>query len=255
MLIQQLLCSKLPSSRVTVLVDHYQEMLDELQTSNWELATVKSGKFVEAVLKCLWEHVGKQVPEGAAFKAGTIIDQLAQVTTANDTVRLTIPRACRFIYDVASNRGARHDPGEISPNVMDANGVSSLASWVVAELVRYSQAGALKPAEATELVAKLVEKKYPLFEEIEGRVYFQNAKLGARKLALLLLAYAYPARISETELVDAVIRHGESRNNAKLGVSRLKLLIDDDGNKNLRLRAPGLKEAEDLIARDSSGRA
>jgi CheY-like chemotaxis protein len=46
--------------------------------------------------------------------------------TLSDSVRLTIPRACRFIYEIASNRGARHDADEVAANEMDANAVTAL---------------------------------------------------------------------------------------------------------------------------------
>jgi hypothetical protein len=59
---------------------------------------------------------------------------------------------CTFIYDIASNRGGRHDPGEVDPNEMDAAAVVANMSWVVAELIRYAQKGAVNLAEAKQLV-------------------------------------------------------------------------------------------------------
>jgi hypothetical protein len=89
---------------------------------NWDDATAKTGKFVEAALKALATHAKAPIPPSRAFKADVYITQfgLLPAGTAADTVRLTIPRVCRFIYDIASNRGARHDPDEIDPNEMDA---------------------------------------------------------------------------------------------------------------------------------------
>ena len=107
-------------------------------------------------------------------------------------------------------------------------------------------------ARLKKLVAELTEKRYPLFEEIDGRLYFANIDLGARKLALLLLAYIYPERMAKEELIASLIRHGETRKNARLGISRLKNLIDDDGEACLRLRTIGLKEAEQLLRTQSS---
>ena len=248
--IVDLLSARLLRERVTPVVKHYHEMMGELQKAHWESATVKAGKFVEAVLKCLWEHCGNSVPPDKQFKADLIINGLAQNSPAgtHDSIRLTIPRACRFVYEVASNRGARHDSSELDPNVMDANGVSSTCSWILAELVRYSQKGLVSPPRASALVSKLTEKRYPLFEEIDGRLYFADTKLGARKIALLLLAYRYPQRIGEEELVLSVMRHGETRGNARTGVTRLAPVVDDDGAGNLKLRSPGLQEAEGLLA-------
>jgi hypothetical protein len=252
--IVELLAARLPRDRSAALVKHYREMMEELQKSHWESSTVKAGKFVEAVLKCLWQHVGNTVPDDKAFKVDTIITGLGQfpASAQHASIRLTIPRAVRFVYEVASNRGARHDSSELDPNVMDANGVTSSCSWILAELIRYSQKGKVSAPEAAELVAKLTEKKYPLFEEIDGRLYFANAKLGARKVGLLLLAYRYPGRIFYKELIAALIRHGETKANAGMAITRLKNVVDDDGAGNLRLRAPGLQEAESLLASNTN---
>jgi len=248
--IVELLSARLPRDRSMFLVKHYREMMGELQKAHWESSMVKAGKFVEATLKCLWDHVGNMVPDDKSFKVDPIITGLGQIDkdSHHASIRLTIPRACRFVYEVASNRGARHDSSELDPNVMDANGVTSACSWILAEMIRYSQKGKVSPPEAAELVAKLTEKKYPLFEEIDGRLYFSNANIGARKVGLLLLAYRYPARISAKELAASLVRHGESKGNASKAISRLKDLVDDDGAGNLRLRAPGLQEAELLLA-------
>ncbi len=89
----------------------------------WEDANAKAGKFGEAVLKALWRHAGEVVPSGKEFKAGKIMDQIEKKMTLTDSLRLTIPRACRFTYEIASNRGARHDADEIEANEMDANAV------------------------------------------------------------------------------------------------------------------------------------
>src|ERR1039458_9134743 len=115
-----LLGARLPSQRVAPVIKHFQTMSEELTVSNWSGATTTAGKFVEAVLKLLWDHVGKTVPSGKAFKAGAIMTGLENLTAtdAEDTVRTTIPRACRFVYEIASNRGARHDSGDIDPNHM-----------------------------------------------------------------------------------------------------------------------------------------
>src|SRR5881397_2149749 len=96
---------------------------------------------------------------------------------------LTAPRACRFAYDIASNRGARHDPGEIDPNQMDARAVIAVTSWIVAEMLRYAQKGTLDPAGVQELVDSLTQRQYPLIEDVDGRVYFHVRGASARDIA------------------------------------------------------------------------
>jgi hypothetical protein len=231
-------------------VEHFQRMLEELQKRDWEQTILRSGKLVEAVLKSLWLHAGNSLPPDRDFKAGKIMDDLERLpkTAFADTIRITIPRACRFVYDVASNRGARHDPGEIDPNEMDANAVVSIASWIMAEILRYSQRGSLDPSAVASLVAGLVQKRYPFIEEVGGRVRFHLTKKSARGIGLVALWHKYPSPLCSTEVIDAIVRHGHSQKNARVALSRLRDVVDDDGEGNLRLLAPGVREAEELLA-------
>jgi hypothetical protein len=252
---QQLLGAKFPAKRVTSVIQHFQEAANEAQLSKWEVSLLKGGKFVEAVLKLLWEHAGKVVPKAKEFKASYIITELEKIPTvlAEDTIRLTIPRACRFVYEIASNRGARHDADEVNPNQMDANAVSALIAWILGELIRYAQKGGVDLDEATRLVEGLSQKKYPVVEEVDGRIYFHLKGLSARDVALLILWSAHPKHVSKQELIDGIKRHGSSEANAKMGISRLKV-VDHDGNGNLRLLATGVVEAEKLLASKQAAR-
>jgi hypothetical protein len=90
-------------------VEHFRNTLSEFQKRDWEQAILKAGKFVEAILKALWIHVGGTLPADRDFKAGKIMDDLERLPkgTHPDALRITVPRACRFIYDIASNRPER----------------------------------------------------------------------------------------------------------------------------------------------------
>ena len=93
----------------------------------------------------------------------------------------------------------------------------------------------------------LVEKRYPLIKDVDGRVYFHIKGKSAVDAALLALAYRYPKRMSKDDLVAAVRRNGFKETNAKVAVQRIAKLVDDDGAGQLRLLAPGLKTAEELM--------
>lgn len=232
------------------MLDHFQAAVASFQVGDWEKATLRSGKFVESALKALWTHLGNPVPKSKDFKVDTVIRQLEQTPSAaaDDTIRLTIPRACRFIYEVASNRGTRHDPDEINPNRMDATTVVSLCAWILAEMLRYSQKGSLDPTRSADAVASLTDKKFPLIELVDGRAYFHVSKLSARDIALLSLWRVYPGRLNKKEVMEAVVRHRFSLANAKMAVSRLGGVVDDEGGGNLRLLSPGVEEAESLLS-------
>lgn len=247
----QLLQAKFAAQHVRAALQHFQAMTSEFQQAHWERAILKGGKFVEAALKALQLHTGGTLPSSLRqFSAGTIMTALENLArgAADDTIRVTIPRACRFVYDVASNRGARHDPGEVDPNEMDARATVAVVAWILAEMLRYSQKGALDQDSVRRLVDSLTQRKYPMVEEVDGRVYFHVDGASARDVAVLSLWHRHPGRMSRVELIVAVRRHHFSANNATLAVSRLRGLVDEDENGRLRLLQPGLRLAEQLIA-------
>ena len=237
----------LPAKHVDSLLKHFGKAIDHFRINEWEECSGRAGKFVEATLKAL-AHVAKiAAPTGRTFKVGTVVNQLGQLSAGaiDDAVRLVIPRCCTFIYEVASNRGGRHDPDEIDPNEMDATAAVANSSWVLAELIRYAQKGAVDVKQAGELVRALSEKKIPLIEDVEGRFYLHKPKKSAPDVALVALNACYPGRISREELVAT--RNGFSEHNARVAVSRIMKLADDDGSEQLRVLAPGRQKAEEIM--------
>jgi len=239
-------------TNIDAMVKHFQEAVDEYHRAEWEKSLAKCGKFLEAALKALLAEA-KLPPQGRPFKVDNAINALSGNGTKgviDDTIRLTIPRGLRFVYDVTSNRGGRHDTDEVDANEMDATAVLINCSWVVAEMVRYAQKhGDLTKAKA--VVDALMTRKYPFFDVIDGHVYIdlKSAK-SARELGLMLLQQRGTKRISRDELIAAIERQrkGVTLKNAKLAVDRLADLMDDDGAGNVRLRNAGFRAAEALMA-------
>jgi hypothetical protein len=248
--IEALLTPKFPKKHVSAALDHFTRMVSEFQTGDWEPCVTKAGKFIEAVLKALWVHAGQTPAAGRQFKADAVITGLGNLPTGSldDTVRVTIPRASRFVYDIASNRGARHDPDEVDPNEMDASAIVPVCAWILAEMIRFSQKGVVDMTQAREIVESLSARRYPLIEEVDGRVYFHHKKKTAPNVALLTLAYRHPKRVARNDLIATIQRHGFTINNASMAVRNMRNLVDDDGNGNLRLLAPGLQRAEQLMS-------
>jgi hypothetical protein len=228
-------------------VRHFQTAVDGFQLSKWDDASAKGGKFIEAALKALWAYVGEVVPAGKHFKAGAIMTQLEGKVPHADTIRLTIPRACRFAYEIASNRGARHDADEIDANEMDAQTIVAVCAWILAEMVRFSQKG--NDLSLPKLIVDgLMKRRFPFAESIEGRVYADIGE-SAKEVALVILYYIYPKRMSRAELIAALVRHPFKRNNAEVAIGRIVPFIDDNGAGQLRLRNSGLREVEKLFQR------
>ena len=246
----KLLIPIFPTKHINAALAHFENAAADFRQADWEDSIAKAGKFVEAILKAVATHCNVIFETGRKFKADRVINDLINLPAGafDDSLRLLIPRACRVIYDIASNRGARHDPDEIDPNSMDANVVMPTSAWIMAEAIRFAQKGALDPSQARDIVESLVEKKYPVVEEVEGRVYLHAKKKSAVDVGLVILARRYPRRVSKESLIEAIKRNGFKTNNATVAAGRVANFADDNGQGQLRLLAPGLKRAEEIIA-------
>jgi hypothetical protein len=234
-----------PSKQVPALLSHFDHAVKKYQESEWENCLLKSGKFVEAILKCLVVHCGQNLPPSRQFSVNGAVNTLTSLPSGScdDSIRLTIPKLCVFLYDITSNRGARHDPDKVDPNEMDATVAMPLLSWMLAELIRYSTGSSTD--DAAFLVKRLTTRKYPYLENIEGRVYINKLGLKPKEIGILILNAIYPRRMSRKELDASIRRHGPSANSTAIALTRMKQLVDDqDGG--WQLRGAGRREA-DLI--------
>jgi len=239
---------------VVAMLRHFQGMTEKFQEGEWEDSIAKGGKFIEAAVKALYIRAGQALPKGRAYKVGAIINNLAGLpaATADDTIRVTIPRACRFVYDIASNRGGRHDPDEIDPNEMDSNTVTTNCSWILAEMIRHAQRGTSDCNDVKNIVDSLVRRRYPLIEEVDGRTYFHYDRASGVEVALVILFHKYPRRVADDDLVTLLTSNGFTLNNARTAVGRIKRFVDIDCDGRLLLLSPGLRKAEEIIAKASS---
>ena len=225
--VKAILEQKFEKVHVEAILKHFVAAKKKYQESDWESSILRSGKFVEAVTKAFLKFCGKTLPRTRNFRAGSVLRNLEhEPATIDDTIRIVIPKGCLFIYEIASNRGARHDSDEINPNEIDAGATDILSSWVLGELIRFSSKRDKNPEEAHDLVEALTGKTYPFFEEIDGKFYINIDGLSAEKTATLILYGRYPRRTSEDFLCELVERHGFSSKNAELAFKRTKYLCD-----------------------------
>lgn len=245
----KLLVPPFPAKHINAALRHFENSVSDWGQGNWEDGIGKTGKFIEAILKGIAVHCRVTFQGGRRFKADAIINALANIPpgTQDDALRLLVPRACRLVYDIASNRGGRHDPDEIDPNSMDANIAMSTASWILAEVIRYAQKGAVDPTAARDLVESLVAKKYPVLEEVDGRIYLHANKKSAVDVILVILARRFPRRVHRNDLMEMVKANGFSEANAKVAVKRASKYADDDGQGYLRILATGRQRADEVI--------
>lgn len=67
--VADLLSDRFEARHCKAALQHYQAAIQHFQNNEWETAIAKTGKFVEAILKALWAHVGGTIPPAKQFKA------------------------------------------------------------------------------------------------------------------------------------------------------------------------------------------
>ena len=249
---RELLIHEFAALHIDASLKHFKDATDKYGIEEWDAVALKAGKFVEAITKSLMVCCEKPLPTPRKFHAGPELKALENAhingSLASDTIRIVLPKACLFIYEVVNNRGGRHDAGDIDANSMDAKTILPLMSWVLAEMVRYSSRDK-DTTFAMSLIEGLTNKIYPFFEEIDGRAYVNIEGLNAGEYALLLLYRAYPKRIKRQDLVDSVKAHmksGKKKSTANTAVHRLKDVVDEQEG-TWKLRGTGRQKAEELL--------
>lgn len=162
----------LPADLRAELIDSYSGIVRNYVERRWEPSELRGGKFAEVAFSIVNGAVSGSFP-ARATKPKNMADacRALEGKPANvgligyKSLRVFIPRALVFLYDVRNQRGVGHVGGDVDPNAMDASAVVAMASWVMAELVRIFHG--VNTQEAQDTVDALVERKTPLIWEVE----------------------------------------------------------------------------------------
>jgi len=255
--IEKIIQTKFKSKFTNNLLDNFYGAIQSFEVLDDEKTILKSGKFIEALTKVLLEYTNQRIPPKRDFKPTRLLESFSRLSRDNydDIIRITVPRLSIYIYDVASNRGGRHDPYEIGVNKVDASFLLEGITWILTELLRYSLNNSVTTEEARFLVESISKKRIRFFEEIDERVYINLPKklfkkLSCKDVGVLVLYYKYPKRTTEEKLFINLKKHGFKRDNIVKSIQRLKSLADEDKN-GLLLRGNGRKEAEAILSKIS----
>lgn len=185
---------------LSAMLSHFAGMRHAYFARDWESCCTKGGKFVEALLKGIHFYTTGNKPK--RITVGAEIDRLTNLPkdSFNESIRLLIPRVCRSLYHIASDRGARHDVTGFDPSRMDAQMVSSSASFVLAELVRLFHPGNLSSDEAQSIADGLVQRRIPQVTAVFDVKRVLNPKLEYSDKVLLLLYDSYPKPVRVMDL-------------------------------------------------------
>lgn len=246
--IKNTLSKTFSNTHTASILKHYSEAILKYRQSDWENSLLKSGKFIESVIKTLFIYTGGTLPPARQFKVYNIVQQLNQSSGFDDTIRLTIPRLCVFVYDIVSNRGTRHDSADFDPNKMDASVTLPAISWILAEMIRFSDQVSPNNDDVMNLMESIIEKKDPIFENIDGKTYINQKGLSPKEVGILLLYASYPNRLIRKNLMEAIKRHGSFTDNSiAVALTNIKDIVDEDEKNGWKLREIGRQKAVRIL--------
>lgn len=237
----------LPAGLSDPLISCYQELLDRYRGGDWEGVGLKAGKIVEIVYSIINGEVTGQMPT-APSKPPNMVDACMSIERTPKgsfprSIRIQIPRALCFIYELRNNRAIGHVSGEIDPNHMDAEMFLRASKWLLAELVRYY--GQHDVNDAREVVESVTTKTFHIIWEGGERKRILNASLTAKQKSLVFL-YFEPGAVPVAELMGWVEYKNSTdfKRNVLLDLHKKALVDFDKKNGVVRILPPGKNHVE-----------
>jgi hypothetical protein len=181
--------AKLPTDLRNRIVNSYLDLKSRHAEGKYDAAGVSAGKLCETVIRLLQHELKKTVtPFGQQITnfAGEC-DSFAQVpkTTANESLRIVIPRGLSYLYTLRNKRGIGHAGGDVDANAIDGATIARVGDWIICELIRIFHNMSLEDADA--LVASLSSREIPDIWEVGGKKRVLRDGLDFAQKTLLLL--------------------------------------------------------------------
>lgn len=229
----------------TRLLEEFDELQDRFHRGDFRPSELSGGRFGEVVFRicqqiCLGAHtpVGKTLP-----RTDDLIEKFEQIpgAKADDTFRIHIPRCLRLIYDLRSKRDVAHLGSSVSPNFSDASLIVTIASWIVAEVVRVSHKCSMDTAQA--IVDSLVQRRVPLLWVEKDFIRVLKPSVKPSERALLVLYHFQPEWVADSDLMRYIEEPRVGNFNRLVDTLHKKALVHHSGDRT-KILPPGMKFVE-----------
>lgn len=248
------LLAGLPQALRDELLECYQGIMSSYAERRWRASELDGGRFCEIVFSIVDGALKGAFPARASkpsnmFQSCIGLENKYSPNTArvgDRSLRIMIPRLLPVLYEVRNNRNVGHVGGDVDPDHMDAEAVQSMASWLMAELIRIFHG--VSTTEAEDTVDALVERKTPLIWEVEGIKRVLDHDMSAKDQALMLLYHG-----SGWVDVDRLVNWVEYSNPAVFRSKVLKPMHDqrlieyEADKRRARISPKGAKDVEDRL--------
>jgi hypothetical protein len=242
----------IPAGLRDPMLETYREIASNFAEHRWSPSELEGGKFCEIVYWiCHGFITGTYVtsptkPANMRADCNSLERNPNTAKAGDHSLRILIPRMLPALYDIRNNRGVGHVGGDVNPNLMDAGAVYSMASWILAELVRVFHN--VKTDEAEAAVNGLVERKTPLIWSAGTAKRVLDVKMSAVDQTLLLLHQA-TSWMSEGDLLQSTEYSNPSlyRSNVLNRLHKARKIEYDKAGKRAHISPTGSEHVEKLI--------
>lgn len=247
----------LPAGLRAELIESYRNITRNFIERRWEPSELNGGKFAEVVFTIVEGTIVGALPPKAkkpprmADACRALENKPATTLPGDRSLRVHIPRALVFLYDIRNQRGVGHVGGDVDPNAMDASSVVALASWVMAELVRIFHG--VSTNEAQDTVEALVERKTPLIWEVEDIKRVMAPGMPAKDQVLVLLHHG-TGWVSAADLCSWVEYSNPSvfRKKVLAGLHKARAIEFETTGDRARISPLGAAEVEQRLLNSSA---
>ncbi len=238
----------IPDGLRNPLINEFRSIVQHYIEQRWRPSELSGGHFCEIVYTILNGHGSgnfASVPE----KPSNFVDacrRLEQNSHVPRSLQILIPRLLPALYEIRNSRSVGHVGGDVDPNHVDSVAVLSIASWIMAELVRvFHQLPSMD--EAQKIVDAIAERRIPLIWKDQRIKRILDAKMSMPNQILVFLA-------SEIKALsfDDLLRWTECSNKAyfkrtlrKLHEERKIEYNEEEGL--IKILPPGTSHAEKLL--------
>lgn len=241
--------SGIPDGLRTPLLTEFGQITASFVERKWTAAELSGGRFCEIVYTILDGHArGSYAP--APIKPPNFVDACRRLEANAGVPRsfqILIPRFLPALYEIRNNRNVGHVVGDVDPDFMDSSAVVSVASWILAELVRVFHN--IGTDDAQRVVAELTERRLPLVWQSGELRRVLKPDLPLQSQVLLLLASS-PTKTRADELLRWTGYKGKPYFTRLLRQMHETRLIEfDEANGEVELLPPGANEATDIATR------
>lgn len=184
------------------LIEEYNKVVRNYREGRWEPAELSGGKLCEIAYCILKGHLDGNFPP-APFKPKNMVDACRGLEQASGvrSVKIQIPRMLIALYEIRNNRNVGHVGADVDPSHMDATLVLSMVDWIMAELVRIFHN--VDVAEATKLVAALVDRSVPLVWQSNSGPRVLGTHLSAKQKTMVFL-YSSSGPVAIPDILAAI---------------------------------------------------